>query len=147
LFGNRREAANALRRIAEAYQLCPIILGLEKTAQPGRPCFSYQVHQCKGACIGRESLGLHSARLMTALAKLKLQAWPYDGPVGLVERDDFLDIEEMHVIDNWRYLGTATSEEEVHELLAKTASVPFDRDTYRLIQARLGKGKLTVRRL
>ena len=147
LFGNRREAANALRRIAEAYQLCPIILGLEKTAQPGRPCFSYQIHQCKGACIGRESLGLHSARLMTALAKLRLQAWPYDGPVGLVERDDFLDIEEMHVIDNWRYLGTATSEEEVHELLAQAASVPFDRDTYRLVQARLGKGKLTVRRL
>ena len=150
LFANRREADNTLRKIAEAYQLCPIVLGLEKTSRQtipaGRACFAYQLNQCKGACIGKESISLHSARMMSALAKLKLKAWPYSGPVGLVERDDFLDLEEIHLVDNWRYLGTAKNENEVDELLAHAGQVQFDRDTYRLLQTHLAKGKVSVRK-
>jgi len=63
---------------------------------------------------------MHSARLMAALAKLKLDAWAYPGPIGLVERDDFLDVEEVHVVDGWRYLGTARGEAEIHQLLEPT---------------------------
>jgi len=147
LFATRREASTVLRKIAEAHALCPVILGLEKPTLPGRPCFAFQVHQCKGACVGKEAIGLHSARLMAALAKLKLDAWPYPGPIGLVERDDFLDVEEVHVIDGWRYLGTARSEAEVHQLLDEAGQACFDRDTYKLIRTHLGKGKLRVRRL
>jgi DNA polymerase-3 subunit epsilon len=84
--------------------------------------------------------------MMSALAKLKLKAWPYSGPVGLVERDDFLDLEEIHLVDHWRYLGTAKSENEVDELLAHAGQVQFDRDTYRLLQSHLAKGKVSVRR-
>ncbi len=68
LFATRREASTALRKIAEAHALCPVILGLEKPTLPGRPCFAHQVHKCKGACVGKEAIGLHSARLMAALA-------------------------------------------------------------------------------
>jgi DNA polymerase-3 subunit epsilon len=146
LFATRREATTALRKIAEAHQLCPVILGLEKPTLPGRPCFVHQVHKCKGGCVGKESIGLHSARLMAALAKLKLEAWPYPGPIGLVERDDFMDIEEVHVVDGWRYLGTARSEVDVHDLLDQASTAQFDRDTYKLIRSHLGKGKLKVRR-
>jgi DNA polymerase-3 subunit epsilon len=147
LFATRREASTALRKIAEAHQLCPVILGLEKPTLPGRPCFAHQVDKCKGACVGKEAIGLHSARLMAAMAKLKLEAWPYPGPIGLVERDDFMDIEEVHVVEGWRYLGTARSENDVHDLLEQAAAAQFDRDTYKLIRSHLGKGKLKVRRL
>lgn len=147
LFATRREATTALRKIAEAHQLCPVILGLEKPAQPGRPCFAHQVHKCKGACVGKEAIGLHSARLMAALAKLKLEAWPWPGPIGLVERDDFMDVEEVHVVDGWRYLGTAKSDADIHDLLEQASIAQFDRDTYKLIRSHLGKGKLRVRRL
>jgi DNA polymerase-3 subunit epsilon len=146
-FPTRREATNTLRKIADAYELCPVILGLEKPAGQGRPCFAFQLNKCKGACAGKEAIGLHSARLMAALAKLKLQAWTHPGPIGLVERDDFLDVEEIHVVDGWRYLGTAKSEAEIHELLEKAGEARFDMDTYRLLKTHLGKGKVVVRRL
>lgn len=147
LFATQREATNTLRKIADAYELCPAILGLEKPAQPGRPCFAFQVHKCKGACVGKEPIGMHSARLMAALAKLKLEAWTYPGPIGLVERDDFLDVEEVHVANGWRYLGTARSEAEIHDLIEQSGQARFDMDTYKLLKARLSKGKIKVRRL
>jgi len=147
LFATRREANTALRKIAEAHALCPVVLGLENAAPPGRPCFAFQLHKCRGACAGKEAIGLHSARLMAALAKLRLEPWPYPGPIGLVERDDFRDVEEVHVVDGWRYLGTARSESEIHDLLEQGSSVPFDRDTYKLVRSHLGKGEVALRQL
>jgi len=145
LFASKREATNTLRKIAEAYELCPSVLGLDKSAQTGRPCFAHQVGKCKGACVGKEPIGLHSARLMAALAKLKLKAWPYPGAIGLVERNDFLDVEEIHVVDGWRYLGTAKSESEIHELLEQARLTQFDMDTYKLLKSHMAKGKVAVR--
>lgn len=146
-FPNRRQATLALRKIADAHALCPVVLGLEKPARANGPCFAFQVHKCKGACVGKEAIGLHSARLMSALAKLKMKPWSYPGPIGLVERDEFMDVEEVHVVDSWRYLGTARSEAEIHDLLEQAGNVPFDMDTYKLLRAQLGKGKTAVRRL
>ncbi len=145
LFASKREATNTLRKIAEAYELCPSVLGLDKSAQTGRPCFAHQVGKCKGACIGKEPIGLHSARLMAALAKLKLKAWPYPGAIGLVERNDFMDLEEIHLVDAWRYLGTAKSESEIHELLEQARLTQFDMDTYKLLKSHMAKGKVAVR--
>ena len=147
LFSSQREAAAALRKIAEAHQLCPLLLGLEKSGKIGRPCFAHQLGKCRGACAGKEAIGLHSARLMAALARLKLQAWPYPGPIGLVERDNFLDVEEIHVINGWRYLGTARSEVEVREILEQAGQARFDIDIYKLLKAHVEKGKTTVRHL
>jgi DNA polymerase-3 subunit epsilon len=146
-FANKREAINTLRKLAEAYQLCPLILGLEKPTQPGRACFARQLGRCKGVCIGKEAIGLHSARLMAALAKLKLQPWPYPGPIGLVERDEFMDMEEVHVFDGWRYLGSAKNDDEVRQLLNRADAARFDIDTYKLLRTHIGKGKLALRRL
>ncbi len=168
-FNSKREANNTLRKIAEAYKLCPILLGLEKPNKTERPCsrcravpkrelrplggqrsvgavnLAYQVGQCKGACIGKEPRDLHSARLMTALAKMKVKPWPWPGPVGLIERDDFRAVEDVHVLSGWRYLGTAHNQAEIHELLEQGNNIPFDLDTYKLLKTHLGKGKLKVR--
>lgn len=145
LFSTRREATLALRKIAEAHQLCPAILGLEKTTIPGRPCFAFQLHQCHGACAGKESIGLHSARLMSALARLRVAAWPYRGPIGIVERNDFLDREEVHLVDAWRHLGTGHTDSEVKDLLLSPSRVQFDLDTYKLLKAHLAKRGNSVR--
>ena len=148
LFASKREAANTLRSLAQAYDLCPAVLGLEKTARPGQPCFARQLKQCKGACCGKEAIGAHSARLMTALSKLRIKPWPYRGPVGIVEKNEFLDREDIHLVDAWRYLGTAQSEADLHQLLQSTAQTPFDLDTYKLLKAQMGKrGKDVVYQL
>jgi DNA polymerase-3 subunit epsilon len=144
-FHSKREATQTLRKIAEAYKLCPTLLGLEKPAP--RACFTFQVQQCKGACQGREPRNLHSARLMSALAKLRMKPWPWPGPVGLVERDEFRDVEDVHVLAGWRYLGSAHSEAEIHEILEAASGVRFDMDTYKLLKTHLGKGRLKIRLL
>lgn len=145
LFATRRQATEALQKLADAHALCPVVLGLEKSTLPGRPCFAFQVHKCKGACVGQEPLAHHSLRLQMALARMRLQTWTYPGAIGLVERNDFLDVEEVHLVDGWRYLGTARSAADVDALLQQAAHVSFDRDTYKLLTTQLAKGKLTIR--
>ena len=71
-------------------------------------------------------------RLVAALARLKLVPWPFAGPALIREGD------EAHLIDNWRYLGTARSDEELHALL--DAGRPrFDRDTYKILAKHMAK--------
>jgi len=148
LFANRREATETLRKMAAAHQLCPMILGLERPARPGRPCFAHQVGQCRGACVGKEALGVHSARMLSALTKLKLAAWPYPGAIGVVERDELREVEEVQVVNGWRHLGSARSETGIQQiLLGQSGQGRFDRDTYRLLAAHLGKGRVRVRLL
>lgn len=147
LFASKREATLALRKIAEAHQLCPTILGLEKAGPSSRPCFAHPLNPCRGACSGRESAGLHSARLMAALARMRLAGWPYSGPIGIVERNDFLDTEEVHLVDAWRHLGTARSESELQELLQAPPDAEFDLDVYKLLKAQLAKRGNAIRTL
>lgn len=125
LFKSSKEATEVLRALAAEHQLCDALLGLEKTT-PGKPCFGYQIKRCKGACVGSEPYAKHTMRLVGALTRLKLVTWPLNGPAIIREGD------EAHLIDGWRYLGTARSDEELNALLA--ADRPqFDRDTYKIL--------------
>ncbi len=143
LFHTRREATLALRKIAEAHRLCPVLLGLESPRRPGSPCFAHQVHQCLGACVGKEAPGMHSARLMAALGKLKLAAWPYPGAIGLVERDEASGREEIHVVRHWCHLGTARDMADIETILGSRSPPAFDRDTYQILKKYLaGKPKV-----
>ena len=125
LFKSAREAGTVLRALAAEHNLCDALLGLEKSA-PGKPCFGYQIKRCSGACVGDEPPTKHTLRLVGALARLKLVSWPLNGPALIREGD------EAHLIDAWRYLGTARSDEELHALRA-AGHPPFDRDTYKIL--------------
>ena len=125
LFKSAREAGTVLRALAAEHNLCDALLGLEKSA-PGKPCFGYQIKRCSGACVGDEPPTKHTLRLVGALARLKLVSWPLNGPALIREGD------EAHLIDAWRYLGTARSDEELYALRA-AGHPPFDRDTYKIL--------------
>ena len=131
LFKSAREAGEALRALAAEHNLCDALLGLETTT-PGKPCFGYQIKRCRGACIGNEPFAKHTLRLVGALARLKLVAWPFAGPALIREGD------EAHLIDAWRYLGTARSDEELQALL-DAGRPPFDRDTYKILAKHVAK--------
>lgn len=137
LFTSKRAAIHALKSIAEAHQLCLATLGLERTTGPERPCFGYQVQHCLGACIGREDRLNHGARLLAALSSLRLQAWPYSGPIGIVERDPVSERQEIHVVFGWRHLGTARDEHELADILRGRQAQSFDRDIYQLLTRHL----------
>jgi DNA polymerase-3 subunit epsilon len=131
-FKTAREAKRTLTELAKEHGLCHSLLGLEKQ-KPGKPCFAHQLQQCRGACVGKEPLSFHSARLMAALGRHRLAAWPFAGPAWIREGD------EVHLIDRWRHLGTARSEADLYELL-DAAVQAFDRDSYRILlkaQARM----------
>ncbi|MRR52047.1 MAG: ethanolamine utilization protein [Rhodocyclaceae bacterium] len=130
-FKSPREANKALLGIADEHGLCLGLLGLEKL-RPGTPCFGYQVKKCLGACVGREPLSVHSARLMAALARLRVAPWPFDGPAVIREGDG------RHIVNAWRYLGTVRQADDVWPLL-ETRLPDFDLDIYKILVKRAGR--------
>jgi DNA polymerase-3 subunit epsilon len=72
----------------------------------------------------------HNARLREALAGLRLQPWPYPGPVGIIEGDN------LHVVDVWAYLGTVHVRDDPG-ILTRRGQQPFDRDVYQLLSKKL----------
>lgn len=129
LFTSQRDAKKQLTEIATQNQLCLSLLGLE-AASPGKPCFGHQLGHCAGACVGRQTPALYNARLMVALQRLKVAAWPYPGPIGIREGKD------LHVVDAWCYLGTAQNEADAWGLLESGKPV-FDKDAYRILRSLL----------
>jgi DNA polymerase-3 subunit epsilon len=142
VFRSRRAAMDALRGLADEHRLCLRALGIEKASGgAGRgACFRHQIHRCAGACAGKEDLRLHQARAAAALAGLKTTAWPWRGPIGIVEEDDERDAADIHVVHHWCLLGTARSEAEVAELLEDAPSPRFDLDQYRILARFLKAG-------
>ncbi|GHU05947.1 hypothetical protein FACS1894158_10600 [Betaproteobacteria bacterium] len=149
LYHGRREAMQALRKLVEAHHLCHSLTGLDNGgSKAGEACIAYRQHNCRGACVGKESVALHGARLMTALAKFKIRPWPCSGPIALIERDEFGMREDAHVINAWAYLGTASDETTLWSMLAGAAenpeTPPFDPDIYRIIGRCLKEGRLRI---
>ena len=126
LFRSRRAALEALRNLAQAFELCLIATGLETGAGP---CFAHQIKRCRGVCAGKESRARHDLRLMEALSGLKLQAWPFNGRIGVREASG--ERTDLHVIDHWCYLGTVRGQ---HELDVLDAQPRFDPDTYKILK-------------
>jgi DNA polymerase III subunit epsilon len=150
LFRSRNDAVKALTDIARAQQLCLKLLGLETGAGS---CFAHQVGKCRGACVGKEPAIMHKMRLQLALSALKLKPWPFPGRIGLRERDWRGDT-DLHVCDNWVYLGTARSDEELAALCGGDATEcrdaaefgdpgmaarTFDPDVYRILSRHFAK--------
>lgn len=135
----------ALRALADEHRLCLQTLGFE-LARPG-PCFRHQIARCAGVCAGKESIHVHHGCVAEALARLKTMPWPHGGPVGIVERDRDRDAAEVHVVDRWCYLGGASSDSELAELLEAAREPRFDYDQYRILARHLGKKNVRTVRL
>lgn len=151
LFRTKRAANAALREMADEHGLCLQTLGFEqaKRGAAGGACFRHQIKRCAGLCAGRETLAQHHMRLSAALSRLKLAAWPYRGPVGIVEEDGSREAVDIHVIDHWCYLGTAHDEAEVAEIVQRHSRLRglarFDLDQYKLLVRHLsGKSRLKL---
>ncbi len=69
--------------------------------------------------------------------------WPHRGPLGILETDPARDATEVHVVDRWCYLGTASCDPEVAELL-EAREPRFDYDHYRILARHLGKRGVRV---
>ncbi len=130
-FASPRAARDLLEAIAAEEGLCWRLLGWEKR---GGPCFARQVRKCRGACVGEETPEVHNLRLATALEARRIPDWPFDGPVAILERDATRGVEEAHVVDRWRHLGTARDEDELAALAATRRLPEFDPDILKVLR-------------
>ncbi|MBV8466085.1 MAG: ethanolamine utilization protein [Burkholderiales bacterium] len=139
LYSSQKEATTVLRKIAEANRLCLVALGLDRgSRRPGTPCFGMQVGRCRGACVGKEPLLTHQARVCAVLSKFRLRAWPYKGRVVIREQNDSSSAADLHVFENWRYIGTAGDEVGLATLLETRSEPVFDADIFKLLTKYLG---------
>lgn len=141
-FKSKRQATEALRKIAEQNQLCLKVLGLETGRNSS--CFAYQLKRCKGVCCGQEPVEIHALRLQQALIAHKLKIWPYAGKIGIEEYNLENDIRQIHVFEHWVYLGVASRDEDLQALREQTAILKFDLDTYKLLLKVLSQKKTRV---
>ncbi len=137
VFRTRAAATGFLKDRARDFHLCRKMLGLESGAGS---CFAWQLKRCKGACVGEQSAVAWNNQLLNALGPIRREAWPFDGPVAI--RETGRGGRDLHVIDRWRYHGTARRRDELDELLG--SDPPFDADIYKLLVRHLRRKARTL---
>jgi DNA polymerase-3 subunit epsilon len=131
LFNSPAKADMALRALADRHRLCLATLGMDDAV-------SHRCPQCS------EQYEIQRQRLEQALQALKLRKWPYEGPAGIVEAGSG-GKRAIHIIANWRYIGTARSAAELREMAQRLPRNPgFDVDTYKLATHALSTGKANL---
>ncbi len=130
MFQTERKARNALLRLARKHYLCHALLEIPDAS--GAPCLACceggKIHRCD-AKVQRLK---HLMKAFEALKPFRIATWPYPGPIGVRERSD------VHIFDDWRYLGSARNETEIHEAL-KTRPRDFDKEVFGLLSEMLPK--------
>jgi len=129
LFDSERKARNALLRLATRGNLCHASLGIRQTSEVR--CSACRLSEMS-RCGQRADRLNHLTKTLVALTPLRLPTWPYDGPIGIKERSD------LHILEDWCYLGTAQSEHEVHQVL-ETRRNEFDQATFAFLSKTLAR--------
>ncbi len=134
-FTSKKQAKDFLLRIAQEYNLCAKLLGIEKT---NSCCFGYHLKKCKGACIKKESPLSYNLRCSQAFSKTKIKTWPFSGPIVVVEKNDSSEREEYFIVDKWCIVGHITTN-EYGAFNEKNLEYTFDLDTYKILLRFLSK--------
>lgn len=143
LFPSKKKAVDALREISAAHRLCLIQLQLESPPQGRRASCSAHPHpHCKGLCIGKEAPGQHDIRLMAALARLQVQAWPFPGAVGIRETAKWGGMTEIHVFDHWAYLGSFKPGQEISYVHSERPA--FELEIYKILTHYLKQARIDI---
>lgn len=129
-FPTKSRARAILLGLAADNALCWHVLSAKKTEGP---CFAFQIHRCRGYCVGLEALAQHNLRLLAALTPHQFRDWPARGAIAIKEAHPEHGWEQVHVFNQWHYLGSARAEADLHDLLSATVERSFDVDIYRLL--------------
>ncbi len=128
IFHSERKACNALSRLAARRGLCHALLGISDIS--GGACIACSVDRRRAGCGRKRDRLEHLTRALTALLPLRIAPWPYPGPIAIRERAD------LHVVENWRYLGTARGDHEIHSVMENRPG-DFDEDVFALLARKI----------
>lgn len=97
-FTTKRNAVNALNRLIEKYKLCQKLCGLYDSTGS---CFHYEIMECKGACIGKESPEEYNKR-----AAMLIRSFIYENE-NMIIVDAGRNFDEYSVIkiERGKYIG------------------------------------------
>jgi DNA polymerase-3 subunit epsilon len=139
-FTSQAEAKTALSRLAERYWLCQKLCGLYETEGA---CFHYEIRQCNGACIGKESPAVYNNRVTKALC-----TFYYENKNFLIIDRGRNDSERSIIqIENGKYMGFGylnTEESYVHlDSLFDCIKIYEDnRDIHQIIRSYLNNNEV-----
>jgi len=136
IYSNRIKAKKKIDELTRTFQLCPKLMGLEKTKGA---CFHYSLGKCKGACIEKETYDLYNRRFEVALEHSKLSEWAFDGPISVPVNNQG----ERVVINNWMIQGFM--DEEGTPILDDTEP-NFDLDEYKIIRRFIKENRQFIRK-
>jgi DNA polymerase-3 subunit epsilon len=134
LYKNRTAAKKKLEEVTRVFNLCPKLMGLEKTKGT---CFAYSLGRCKGACIGKESPELYNRRVELALEHSKIAMWEYPSAISIPVNE----LGERIVVENWIIQGFLNAE---GEMVTNTIEPNFDVDEYKIIRRFLLQHKTQI---
>ncbi|MFY0481940.1 exonuclease domain-containing protein [Flavobacterium sp. PLA-1-15] len=138
-FATHQEAQNKLFQITEKYNLCQKINGLDT---PKTNCFPYQIQQCNGACIQKESAEDYNIRATDFLENNDYQ----NQNMIIIERGRNLQEKSAVVLENGMLLGYAFYDLNYQisntEVLKNIITpLPSNRDSKNIILGYLKKSK------
>ncbi len=139
-FNNMKEAKGILGKIVEKNWLCQKLCGLYQT---NGACFHYDIRQCNGACIGKESVKEYNKRVNDMISQ------------HLPDTDNILIIDcgrtseersvvsvESGVYKGFGYIDINESYLQIEDLKACISSCGDNRDTRQIIRSWLRKNKV-----
>ena len=132
IYDRRSRLKVGLEQVARDFNLCPKLLGLEKTS---RACFWSQLGKCHGACVGKEPADKYNARLLIAFEHQQLKPWPYKGPVLIREKTD-TPLQTGLIVDRWCVIGKLRQESDCEPTLEQMVTT-FDLDAYKILSSYL----------
>ncbi|WP_026706419.1 exonuclease domain-containing protein [Flavobacterium soli] len=138
-FATHQEAQNKLFQFTEKYNLCQKINGLDN---PKTNCFPYQLNQCNGACIQKESPEEYNLRAEEFLANNEYQ----NQNMIIIERGRNIQEKSAVVLENGLLLGYAFYDlnyqiSNIEVLKNIITPLPSNRDAKNIILGYLKKSK------
>lgn len=124
MHASRMKAKKSLEETTRVFQLCPKLMGLEKTKGA---CFLYSLGKCKGACSGKELPELYNRRFEIAMEHSRLKSWPFDTSISIPVNTKG----EQVIIKNWMVQGYV---DETGDIVYDAEDPNFDMDEYKIIQ-------------
>ena len=89
-------------------------------------------------------MGKHDARLAHALTRFAIPAWPHAGPALDREHALLTERTEVHLLEDWCWLGTARDDGELGALIETPPRPQFDIDITKLLLRSHARGALDL---
>ena len=126
-------AKGHLESIRRQFELCHRLCNLDYSEHA---CFYYNIKQCRGACVGEESVESYNERAAAALTVLHRRL---NGTFFIIENGRTSDEKVVVAVENGYYKGYAFLQEDVHQMtpediLENITPAPADPEAQRIIR-------------